>query len=206
MQNTRPKAVFYCGTNGAGKSTLRRLNQDDVSVVIDSDRIAAELNPANPRAADMEAGKKALRLFRQAIESRTSFSLESTLAGVSSLKRMQTAKAAGFHIILNYIGLSSPELNVCRVEERVRNGGHRIDPGLIRKRFSESLRNLQTAVGYADECFIFDNTWFEPMLQLWISGMHYLKRERPSEWIQPIEQAILARKLIFEDFLPADEH
>lgn len=58
MQNTRSKAVFYCGTNGAGKSTLRRLNQDDVSVVIDSDRIAAELNPANPRAADMEAGKK----------------------------------------------------------------------------------------------------------------------------------------------------
>lgn len=57
MSNNRPKAIFYCGANGSGKSTLRQFNQDRVSLVIDSDHIAAEINPEMPRLADMEAGK-----------------------------------------------------------------------------------------------------------------------------------------------------
>lgn len=68
MLNNRPKAIFYCGANGSGKSTLRQFNQDRVSLVIDSDHIAAEINPEMPRLADMEAGKTALRLFRQALD------------------------------------------------------------------------------------------------------------------------------------------
>ncbi|WP_239689716.1 hypothetical protein [Rodentibacter caecimuris] len=54
MQN---KAIFYCGTNGSGKSTLRSFNQDPVQIVIDSDHIAMQINPRNPRLADIEAGK-----------------------------------------------------------------------------------------------------------------------------------------------------
>lgn len=204
MHSVKSKAVFYCGTNGAGKSTLRHLNQDDVFIVIDSDHIAAELNPNNPRAADMEAGRKALRLFKQAVANKISFSMESTLAGISSLNRIQAAKAAGFHIILNYIGLSSPDLNILRVEERFCNGGHWIAPDLIRKRFTESLHNLQTAFEYTDECFIFDNTSSAPVLQLWMENGRYLKNLRPSEWVLPVEQAMLARNFIFEKFLPTD--
>lgn len=64
MSNNRPKAIFYCGADGSGKSTLRHR----VSLVIDSDHIAAEINPEMPRLADMEAGKTALRLFRQALD------------------------------------------------------------------------------------------------------------------------------------------
>lgn len=73
MSNNRPKAIFYCGANGSGKSTLRQFNQDRVSLVIDSDHIATEINPEMPRLADMEAGKTALRLFRQALDNRISF-------------------------------------------------------------------------------------------------------------------------------------
>ena len=73
MQNNL--AVFYCGTNGAGKSTLRSFNQDSVQIVIDSDHIAAQLNPLEPRAADFEAGRKALALFQFAVQSRIPFSM-----------------------------------------------------------------------------------------------------------------------------------
>lgn len=94
MQN---KAVFYCGTNGAGKSTLRSIDGNEVSVVIDSDHIAMQINPANPRAADIEAGRKAIGLFRFAVENGIDFSMESTLSGKSVLLRMAAAKNAGFH-------------------------------------------------------------------------------------------------------------
>ena len=131
MSNNRPKAIFYCGANGSGKSTLRQFNQDRVSLVIDSDHIAAEINPEMPRLADMEAGKTALRLFRQALDNQISFSMESTLSGKSALTRIQTANAAGFYVILNYIGLATPELNIRRMQERVASGGHWIAPELI---------------------------------------------------------------------------
>ncbi|MCK9109480.1 hypothetical protein MZA89_01990 [Haemophilus influenzae] len=60
MQN---KAIFYCGTNGSGKSTLRLFNQDSVQIVIDSDYIAMQINPQNPRLADIDVGRKAIGYF-----------------------------------------------------------------------------------------------------------------------------------------------
>lgn len=78
MKPKQAVAVFYCGANGAGKTTLRGSNHDAVSVVMDSDHIAAELNPANPRAEDMEAGRRALRLFQTALNNGISFSVVST--------------------------------------------------------------------------------------------------------------------------------
>lgn len=201
MSNSQPKAIFYCGANGAGKSTLRQFNQDRVSIVIDSDHIAAEINPESPRLADIEAGKTALRLFHQALDSRISFSMESTLSGKSALNRIQAAKKAGFYVILNYIGLAAPELNIRRMQERVASGGHWIDPDLIRKRYVVSLHNLHTALVFADESFIFDNSSVYPQLQLWLSQKRYLKQPQLADWVKPVEQTILLHGLVLDSFI-----
>ena len=201
MSNNQPKAIFYCGANGSGKSTLRQFNQDRVSLVIDSDHIAAEINPEMPRLADIEAGKTALRLFRQALDNRISFSMESTLSGKSALTRIQTARNAGFYVILNYIGLATPELNIRRMQERVASGGHWIDPELILKRYHVSLQNLHTALPFADESFIFDNSSVYPQLQIWINQYQYLQNKHLDDWVNPIEQTILSNGLIFDSFL-----
>ncbi|MCW9700007.1 MULTISPECIES: zeta toxin family protein [unclassified Avibacterium] len=157
-------AIFYCGTNGAGKSTLRSFNQDQVQVVIDSDHIAMELNPQNPRLADIEAGRKAVELFKYAVKNQVSFSMESTLAGKSILHRMQQAKSKGFYVRLNYIGVNDPDINVKRVQARVRKGGHFIDEATIRKRYEISRQNLILALPLCDEIFIYDNSAEMPML------------------------------------------
>ncbi|URL01176.1 zeta toxin family protein [Avibacterium sp. 20-126] len=157
-------AIFYCGTNGAGKSTLRSFNQDQVQVVIDSDHIAMELNPQNPRLADIEAGRKAVELFKYAVKNQVSFSMESTLAGKSILYRMQQAKSKGFYVRLNYIGVNDPDINVKRVQARVRKGGHFIDEATIRKRYEISRQNLILALPLCDEIFIYDNSAEMPML------------------------------------------
>ncbi|MFZ7239835.1 zeta toxin family protein [Avibacterium avium] len=157
-------AIFYCGTNGAGKSTLRSFNQDQVQVVIDSDHIAMELNPQNPRLADIEAGRKAVELFKYALKNQVSFSMESTLAGKSILHRMQQAKSKGFYVRLNYIGVDDPDINVKRVQARVRKGGHFIDEATIHKRYEISRQNLILALPFCDEAFIYDNSAEMPIL------------------------------------------
>ena len=151
MQN---KAIFYCGTNGAGKSTLRSFNQDPVQIVIDSDHIAMQINPQNPRLADIEAGRKAIELFR----------FESTLSGNSILQRMKKAKENGFYVHLNYIGVNSVEINLARVKARVKAGGHFIAEDIVKNRYQMSFDNLFLVLPYCDEVFIYDNSSIAPEL------------------------------------------
>ena len=161
MQN---KAIFYCGTNGAGKSTLRSFNQDPVQIVIDSDHIAMQINPQNPRLADIDAGRKAIGLFRFAIKQHIDFSMESTLSGNSIIQRMKTAKENGFYVHLNYIGVNSVEINLARVKARVKSGGHFIAEDVVKNRYQISLDNLFLVLPYCDEIFIYDNSSIAPEL------------------------------------------
>lgn len=132
MQN---KAIFYCGTNGSGKSTLRSFNQDAVQIVIDSDHIAMQINPQNQRLADIDAGRKAIELFRFAIKLHIDFSMELTLSGNSIIQRMKTAKENGFYVRLNYIGFDKVSINLDRVKARVKTGGHFIAEDIVKYRY-----------------------------------------------------------------------
>ncbi|WP_427833848.1 zeta toxin family protein [Actinobacillus pleuropneumoniae] len=167
MQNNL--AIFYCGTNGAGKTTLRGFNKDTVQIVIDSDHIAMQISPENPRAVDIQAGRKAIELFKFAINQQISFSMESTLSGNSILQRIKTAKENGFFVRLNYVGVNSVSINIDRVKARVASGGHFIDEVTIRNRYDISLQNLIKIVPLCDEVFIYDNSGEAPNLVFHIS-------------------------------------
>ena len=150
--------VVYAGPNGSGKSSVRDSKPIPVEVVIDPDRIAREINPQAPRSVDNEAGKRALRLFDETIKAGRSVSMETTLTGYSVIRRMEQAKAAGYQVGLVYVALDDPELNVVRVAERARRGGHAIDPDTVLRRVGRSLENLPRALAIADQAIVFDNS------------------------------------------------
>lgn len=133
-------------------------NQDKVEIVIDSDNIAMQINPTNPRLADIEAGRKAIELFQFAVKNQIAFSMESTLSGKSILKRMENAKAENFRTRLNYIGVDDPDINIERVKARVKAGGHFID-----------------AIFINDETLIYDNSDTKPNLILQITNKQIIQ-------------------------------
>jgi len=178
MQNNL--AIFYCGTNGAGKTTLRGFNKDTVQIMIDSDHIAMQLNPNNPRLADSQAGRKAIELFKFAISQQISFSMESTLSGNSILQRMKKAKENSFYIRLNYVGVNDPDINVKRVKARVASGGHFIDEVTIRNRYDISLQNLIKILPLCDEVFIYDNSAEQPNL------VFHLSENNLTQWVDEL--------------------
>lgn len=185
-------AIFYCGTNGAGKSTLRSFNKDSVQIVIDSDHIAMEINPENPRLADIEAGRKAIELFKFALQQQISFSMESTLAGKSILKRIREAKEQGFYLRLNYIGVNDPEINIGRVKARVLAGGHFIDEEIIRDRFVISRVNLLIAIPLCDEVLVYDNSAEVPEVMLHIVNRQIIQiADELVEWCQELQHELI---------------
>ncbi|MDD2157673.1 zeta toxin family protein [Glaesserella parasuis] len=185
-------AIFYCGTNGAGKSTLRSFNRDSVQIVIDSDHIAMQINPDNPRLADIEAGRKAIELFKFAIRHNISFSMESTLSGKSILQRMELAKK-NFYTRLNYVGVDDPKINIARVKARVKAGGHFIDEETIKRRYQISRENLIQAILLNDETFIYDNSSDSPKIQLVISANKTVTKlaDKLPQWCEDLVNELL---------------
>ena len=150
--------IMFAGPNGSGKSSARDAIANPAEVVIDPDRIAREINPAAPRSVDGLAARQALIRFDQSIAQRKSVSIETTMTGHTSIMRLQQAKDAGYTIGLIYVALENADLNVARVAERVRRGGHGIDEAVIRKRVQTSQANLPRAMAIADQVVVLDNS------------------------------------------------
>ena len=189
----RPLALFYAGPNGSGKSTLRGLDDDSrIQIHIDPDAIAHAMNTRDAQAADLSAGREAIRRFKAALTAKTSFSMETTLSGASILKRMADARAAGFAVALRYVALDDPDENVARVADRVARGGHHIPEAVIRRRYTESLENLPLAVVLCDRAIIRDNSGTFAVTHLVIENNSVTRwAEHPPQWVLNVEARIV---------------
>ncbi|MEQ9764692.1 zeta toxin family protein [Streptococcus sp. ZJ151] len=159
---TKPVFIIVAGVNGAGKSTLysvfptffegsTRLNADEILRGFGGDwRIASD----NAKAMRME-----VKLIKKYFQDKTSFHMETTLAGNahSHLKRLNKAKELGYHTVMHYIRLDSAEEAIKRVKNRVRKGGHGVDDDLIRKRYKSSLQNFEVLKNKFDEVYVWEN-------------------------------------------------
>ena len=160
-----PTLTVIAGANGSGKSTLTRqlisvadLDENRAILLIDPDAIAKEIDPIDPASAAIAAGRKALSLSQQYIQSEASFVVETTFSGNTYIKLMREAKSHGWLIILMYIGLDNPNLNVLRVADRVKLGGHDVPRSDILRRYERSLANLNKAAKIVDTLILYDNS------------------------------------------------
>ena len=152
-----PILTVVAGANGSGKSTLTK-RFDRPILLIDPDAIAKELNPINPASAAIAAGRQALALSQQYIQSEASFVVETTFAGNTYLKLMREVKSRGWLVLLMYVGIVDPNMNVLRVADRVELGGHDVPREDILRRYDRSLANLGKAAKIVDRLILYDNS------------------------------------------------
>ena len=106
----------------------------------------------------MKCAREAVKLIKTYIDEEISFNQETTLSGRSIINNIKRAKQKGYTIILNYIGVDTPEIAKERVDLRVKKGGHGIPHEDIDRRYFESLENLNKIISICDEINIYDNT------------------------------------------------
>jgi predicted ABC-type ATPase len=68
------------------------------------------------------------------------------------------AKQKNYLIGLVYVILKRPDLNIARVEQRVKLDGHRVDPVKIVERYTRSLLQLKWFAPEADHFTMWDNS------------------------------------------------
>lgn len=82
------------------------------------------------------------------------------------IRALERAQDVGFKNYLYYIATDDPDINIQRVQNRVRAGGHSVPEEKIRQRYYRSLNLLLDAIRFSDRAFIFDNSGNE---NIWLA-------------------------------------
>jgi len=165
LAEAEPVLVFLAGSNGAGKSTFFRDYLKPLGLpFINADEIAQELreaaSPGETEGLDRLAFEKAEELRSSILEARLSFCTETVFSDPQGgkLDFLQKARASGYTVFLVFIGISSPELSIARVMQRVEQGGHDVPDDRLIGRYPRTLANLRDAIPLVNEAFLFDNS------------------------------------------------
>lgn len=177
------KLYILAGANGSGKSTISRVLLPTESLVyVNPDDIARELNPSDPTAAKVEAGKATLRRIDEYFAAGTSFAIESTLSGNVYLKVLAMAKELGYMTVILYTFIDNPEACIARIAVRVQAGGHYVPDEDVRRRFYRSKRNFWLRYkDHVDTWIIFYNGGPESVLVAYGSGDLHVVSEKHFE-------------------------
>ena len=181
-----PTLTVIAGPNGSGKSTLTgSVKFEGRGRLLDPDAIARRLNPLNPSAAAIAAGREVLNRTADYIDRGVSFAVETTLSGRGRLDLIRNAKSRGYEIHLIFIGLNSPERCVTRIRNRAARGGHFIPDADVRRRYARSVANAAQALRSADIAKFYDNSGDGARLVLVANaGIVVWQAEPVPEWLR----------------------
>ena len=150
------------GCNGAGKTTASYTVLPEIlncKEFVNADEIARGLSPFNPSSVAIEAGRLMLQRIEELLKRNETFSIETTLATRSYVNLVKQAQEQGYSVRLLFFWLSTPELAVKRVAERVSKGGHDIPQDIIRRRYVAGINNLfKLFMPIVNYWAIFDNS------------------------------------------------
>jgi predicted ABC-type ATPase len=167
-EERRPNVYIVAGPNGAGKSTFARLflpDYADCKEFVNADLIAAGLSPFKPESLAIQAGKLMLERIETLSRSGVDFGFETTLAGRNYMPLFQKLRDQNYRLHLFFLWLSSPDLALGRIRERVLAGGHLVSEEVVLRRYSRGLWNLFHRYDPVfDTCLIFDNSGAHPRL------------------------------------------
>lgn len=159
----RPRIHVLAGVNGAGKSSIGGATvRQHGGEYFNPDEAARALMEANSALTQTDANSAAWRqgvqLLQRAIEARLDFAFETTLGGNTITDLLTQAAEQGIEIHVWYVGLSSPELHIARVQARVSQGGHDIPEDAIHRRYEHGRLNLIELLPHLTTLRMYDNS------------------------------------------------
>jgi predicted ABC-type ATPase len=163
----KPGSLYVlAGCNGAGKSSvggaaLRQSGADFFNPDHAAQRFAAAITRAplpTQTAINALAWNEGRRLLERAIAEHGNFAFETTLGGDTMVKLIAQGAAAGLSVHVWFVGLERVELNIRRVRQRVKQGGHDIPIGKTRERYERAPLSLIRLLPHLTELWLYDNS------------------------------------------------
>ena len=159
-----PRLRLNAGPNGSGKTTLtnklRHKYEVPLGQYVNPDEIELTLHEhePDPQKRSQLAQTIATGQREQWLQMLVSHSYESVMSHPSHLEYIKKANQLGFKCYLYYVCIADPDINVDRVDERVKLGGHPVPIEKIRSRYINSLKQLYEMSMQCHRVYFFDNT------------------------------------------------
>ncbi|MGJ1433071.1 zeta toxin family protein [Sphingobacterium spiritivorum] len=158
----RKTLFIIAGCNGAGKTTASFTILPEIldcKEFVNADEIAKGISPFQPEKVSFEAGRIMLNRINDLLCSNENFAFETTLSTRSYKNKIAEAKENGYRVTLLFFWLQNIELAKERVNIRVSEGGHNIEPEVIERRYIKGIKNLfDIYLPIVDGALIFDNS------------------------------------------------
>ena len=97
-------------------------------------------------------------LRQQLLKQKTSFTLETVMSSPDKVKLLEQARQLGYRTYLYFIATDDPAINISRVQNRVKQGGHPVPEDKIVSRYHRSLDLLMEAIRHTNRAYVFNNS------------------------------------------------
>lgn len=94
----------------------------------------------------------------QLINAKKSFSFETVFSHPSKLELIELAKSNNYKVYLYFIGTETPIMNLERVKDRIKKGGHAVESEKVEKRYFLTMELLMDMIKKVDETYLWDNS------------------------------------------------
>jgi len=97
-------------------------------------------------------------LRRNLLKRRISFTFETVMSHQSKVDFLAEAREARYRTYLYFIATDDVAINISRVRNRVKQGGHTVPEDKIAGRYKRSLDLLMDAIRHTNRAYVFDNS------------------------------------------------
>ena len=100
-------------------------------------------------------------LQREHIVTGKSFSQETVFSHPSKIEALKVAKESGYRTYLYFVANRDVTINIARIANRVRSGGHDVPVDKVEARAKRCFENVKRALPYCSRAYFFDNSGIE---------------------------------------------
>ncbi|MGO4567583.1 zeta toxin family protein [Rhizobium sp. 2YAF20] len=181
----KPLAIILAGYNGSGKSTMwRKTLAGQLRIpLINADRMMLSILPEpnsegaladwaldlrdNDRNWMLVAQQGVQAFVGHAMQAQVPFAMETVFSHwkehedgsiESKVDLIRDIQAAGYFVLLFFVGLTDTDLSILRVRTRVAEHGHAVDETKLRERFPRTQKAIRQALDIADASVLVDNS------------------------------------------------
>ena len=119
-----------------------------------------------------------------------SLAFESVFSAPDKVEYLRRAKTADYFIRFFFICTDRPEINVARIMQRIREGGHGVPKDKIISRYSKSIAQCAAVISLVDRAYIYDNSIEDVAPELLFrtenGTLKKLYRQPVNAWAKPI--------------------
>jgi len=160
---TKPQFYIITGTNGSGKSVYGNKLKKICNInFIDTDSLyKAKYGEYREYTRDeiIETSQEITKLRKYYFENKINFALEKILTNENNINILiDEAKKNNFEITLIYLGLDTLEESNRRIQERVKEGKHYVNPFIVEKNLNDCIQNFKQLKDKVDNVLIYDNS------------------------------------------------